>query len=82
MILRIGEDIPTKPIELYVQLPGVQQTTNARSPYPPVARHFDNINTHTSNQNTLSVHQKLSNKNTVAIEQNNDVFPKKLRLKL
>ena len=42
---------------------------------------FDKFSIHTGNHHTLSVHQKLSNTNTIAIEQNNDVILQ-LRLKI
>ena len=43
---------------------------------------FDKFSTHNSTHHTLSGHHKLSNTNTVAIEQNNDVILQQLRLKL
>ena len=43
---------------------------------------FEKFTTHTSDYNKLSITQKLTNINSIAVEQNNDVILQHLRLKI
>ena len=43
---------------------------------------FEQFTTHTSDYNKLSITQKLTNINSIAVEQNNDVILQQLRLKI
>ena len=91
LILRIREDIPTTPIELHIQSAGVSEEEQTLQRKKATRDHpanqlpdisFETVTTHKSDYHKFSTFQKLSYANSIAVEQNNDVILRKLRLKI